>query len=382
MAWNEPGGNGSKDPKDPWGNDQGPPDLDEAFRKFKDKFAGKGGGNGGNRGSKQSPELPEFSTKIIAIVFAIIALLYAATGFYTVDEQEQAVVLRFGKYHDTRGPGLHFNPPLIDRVLQLNITSQRSQRFNETMLTEDENIVDVSLSAQYTISDPEKFLLRVRDPETSLKHAAESALRHVIGSVTLDLILTEGKKQIAIDVQQRLQNYLNDYETGILVTTVNIEDAQPPAEVQAAFDDVIRAKEDEQRVKNEAETYSNGIIPEARGLAKRQIEEATAYKDQVIARAEGEASRFESLLKEYQKAPEVTRQRLYIDAMQNVLNNSSKVLVDVDGGNLMYLPLDKLMKQATNDSANVSNLRFDSSSTPSSNFNRSATGRSSSRESR
>ncbi|NRA41161.1 MAG: FtsH protease activity modulator HflK [Pseudomonadales bacterium] len=378
MAWNEPGGNGSKDPKDPWGNDQGPPDLDEAFRKFKEKFAGKGGGNS----RKPSPDLPKFSGKLIAVALVILAVLYTASGFYTVDEQEQAVVLRFGKYNDTRGPGLHFNPPLIDRVLKLNITSQRSQRFNETMLTEDENIVDVSLSTQYTITDPEKFLLRVRDPETSLKHAAESALRHVIGSVTLDLILTEGKKQISIDVQQRLQNYLDDYQTGILVTTVNIEDAQPPAEVQAAFDDVIRAKEDEQRVKNEAETYSNGIIPEARGLAKRQIEEATAYKDQVIARAEGEANRFEALLTEYQKAPEVTRQRLYIDAMQKVLNNSSKVLVDVDGGNMMYLPLDKILQQRNETGANVSNFRFDSSVPATSSSRGINAGRSSLRESR
>ena len=378
MAWNEPGGNGSKDPKDPWGNDQGPPDLDEAFRKFKEKFAGKGGGNS----RKPSPDLPKFSGKLIAVALVILAVLYTASGFYTVDEQEQAVVLRFGKYNDTRGPGLHFNPPLIDRVLKLNITSQRSQRFNETMLTEDENIVDVSLSTQYTITDPEKFLLRVRDPETSLKHAAESALRHVIGSVTLDLILTEGKKQISIDVQQRLQNYLDDYQTGILVTTVNIEDAQPPAEVQAAFDDVIRAKEDEQRVKNEAETYSNGIIPEARGLAKRQIEEATAYKDQVIARAEGEANRVEALLTEYQKAPEVTRQRLYIDAMQKVLNNSSKVLVDVDGGNMMYLPLDKILQQRNETGANVSNFRFDSSVPATSSSRGINAGRSSLRESR
>ena len=378
MAWNEPGGNGSKDPKDPWGNDQGPPDLDEAFRKFKEKFAGKGGGNS----RKPSPDLPKFSGKLIAVALVILAVLYTASGFYTVDEQEQAVVLRFGKYNDTRGPGLHFNPPLIDRVLKLNITSQRSQRFNETMLTEDENIVDVSLSTQYTITDPEKFLLRVRDPETSLKHAAESALRHVIGSVTLDLIMTEGKKQISIDVQQRLQNYLDDYQTGILVTTVNIEDAQPPAEVQAAFDDVIRAKEDEQRVKNEAETYSNGIIPEARGLAKRQIEEATAYKDQVIARAEGEANRFEALLTEYQKAPEVTRQRLYIDAMQKVLNNSSKVLVDVDGGNMMYLPLDKILQQRNETGANVSNFRFASSVPATSSSRGINAGRSSLRESR
>lgn len=348
MAWNEPGGNGSKDPKepkDPWGNDQGPPDLDEAFRKFKDKFAGKGGSGGNGGGGNQTPQMPAFSGKILGLVIAVIAVLYGAAGFYTVDAQEQAVVLRFGKFHETRGAGLHFNPPLIDAVIKLNTTRQRSQRFKETMLTEDENIVDISLSVQYTIVDPRAFLLDVRDPEGSLKQAAESALRHVIGSVELHYVLTEGKTVIAVDVQTRLQNYLDAYQTGILVTTVNFEDAQPPAEVQAAFDDVIRAKEDEQRVKNEADTYSNGIIPEARGQAARQIEEANAYKEQVVAQAEGEAQRFEKLLTEYEKAPEVTRQRLYIDTMQSVMSKTSKVMVDVDGGNLMYLPLDKLMQQ-------------------------------------
>jgi membrane protease subunit HflK len=383
MAWNEPGGNGSKDPKDPWGNDQGPPDLDEAFRKFKDKFAGKKGSGGNGSGGGNAPQMPAFSGKLIVLALAVVAVLYAASGFYTVDAQEQAVVLRFGKYHETRGAGLHFNPPLIDTVLKLNITKQRSQRFQETMLTEDENIVDISLSAQYTIIDSQSFLLRVRDPETSLKHAAESALRHVIGSAELHQVLTEGRKAISIDVQARLQRYLDLYQTGILVTTVNIEDAQPPAEVQAAFDDVIRAKEDEQRVKNEAETYRNGIVPEARGQASRQIEEASAYKEQVVAEADGEAQMFEKLLAEYEKAPEVTRQRLYIDAMQSVMSKTSKVMVDVDGGNLMYLPLDKLMKQSgAQSSGGSSSSSFGESSRQPMTASRNSNSRSTSRETR
>jgi membrane protease subunit HflK len=383
MAWNEPGGNGSKDPKDPWGNDQGPPDLDEAFRKFKDKFAGKKGSGGNGSGGGNAPQMPAFSGKLIVLALAVVAVLYAASGFYTVDAQEQAVVLRFGKYHETRGAGLHFNPPLIDTVLKLNITKQRSQRFQETMLTEDENIVDISLSAQYTIIDSQSFLLRVRDPETSLKHAAESALRHVIGSAELHQVLTEGRKAISIDVQARLQRYLDLYQTGILVTTVNIEDAQPPAEVQAAFDDVIRAKEDEQRVKNEAETYRNGIVPEARGQASRQIEEASAYKEQVVAEADGEAQRFEKLLAEYEKAPKVTRQRLYIDAMQSVMSKTSKVMVDVDGGNLMYLPLDKLMQQSGDQSSGgSSSSSFGESSRQPMTASRNSNSRSTSRETR
>jgi membrane protease subunit HflK len=327
--------------------------------------------------------MPAFSGKLIVLALAVVAVLYAASGFYTVDAQEQAVVLRFGKYHETRGAGLHFNPPLIDTVLKLNITKQRSQRFQETMLTEDENIVDISLSAQYTIIDSQSFLLRVRDPETSLKHAAESALRHVIGSAELHQVLTEGRKAISIDVQARLQRYLDLYQTGILVTTVNIEDAQPPAEVQAAFDDVIRAKEDEQRVKNEAETYRNGIVPEARGQASRQIEEASAYKEQVVAEADGEAQRFEKLLAEYEKAPEVTRQRLYIDAMQSVMSKTSKVMVDVDGGNLMYLPLDKLMKQSgAQSSGGSSSSSFGENSRQPMTASRNSNSRSTSRETR
>ncbi|MCK5881994.1 MAG: FtsH protease activity modulator HflK [Sinobacterium sp.] len=383
MAWNEPGGNGSKDPKDPWGNNQGPPDLDEAFRKFKDKFSNKNGSGGGDGGG-QTPQMPAFSGKILGVVIAVLAVLYIGTGLYTVDAQEQAVVLRFGKYHETRGAGLHFNPPLIDSVLKLNTTKTRSQRFKETMLTEDENIVDMSISVQYTIIDPKSFLLEVRDPEGSLKHAAESALRHVIGSAELHQVLTEGKAEISIKVKDRLQRYLDVYQTGILVTTVNIEDAQPPEAVQAAFDDVIRAKEDEQRVKNEAETYRNGIIPEARGHATRQIEEASAYKEQVVAQADGEAQRFEKLLTEYEKAPKVTRQRLYIDTLQKVMSNTSKVMVDVDSGNIMYLPLDKLMQQSNNASPDFSGSNFSSSNSRSnqSSSNRSTNSRSSSRESR
>lgn len=358
MAWNEPGdknsGNSNK-PKDPWGNDQGPPDLDEAFKKFKDKFSnGKGGGS--NNGGGSSPDLPSFSPQLLLVAIIVAAVFYAAMGFYTVDDQERAVVLRFGEYHQTRTAGLHFNPPLIDKVIKLNVTKQRSQRIEELMLTEDENIVAISLSTQYTIIDPKKFLLEVRDPEISLKHATESALRHVVGSEKLHHVLTEGRKEISIDVQELIQRYLDNYQTGILLTTVNIEDAQPPKEVQAAFDDVIRAKEDEQRAKNEAETYRNGIIPEARGIAQRQLEEAGAYKQQVTSKAEGEADRFSKLRTEYEKAPKVTRQRLYIDTLQKVMSNSSKVVVDVDGGNLMYLPLDKLMDQSNDAASRASSV--------------------------
>lgn len=362
MAWNEPGGGNQKDP---WGggNDQGPPDLDEAFKKLKQKLDGVlGGGSGG--GHKSSGGF-NFGLLIVALVILVFA--WAAQGIYQVDAKERGVILRFGKFYQTVQPGLHWNPPLIDKVYKVAVTRVRAYQVkNASMLTEDQNIVEVSLSVQYTASDPEKFLLKVRDPELSLAHATESALRHVVGSSEMHQILTEGRAELAIEVQKRLQQYLKDYDTGIDVVKVNIDDTRPPQPVQAAFDDVIKAKEDEERLKNEAEAYRNGIIPEARGYAQRQLEEANGYKQQVEARAEGEASRFSQLVAEYELAPEVTRRRLYLDTMEKVLSGTSKVVVDVEGGNnMMYLPLDQLIKKPqtsdkaedTNSMASERNLR-------------------------
>jgi membrane protease subunit HflK len=352
MAWNEPGGNNDKDP---WGRDQGPPDLDEAFRKFKEKFTGnKGSGNGGNA------DLPDFSMAFVGIALLGVLIIWGLMGIYQVDQQERAVVLRFGKYLETVEAGLHWNPPLIDSVQVVNVTKVRSSAHQGLMLTEDDNIVKVSLSVQYTVFDPKPFLLDVRDAEASLADAAESAMRHVIGSEELHQVLTEGRVKVAIDVKKRLQDYLDLYHTGIIVSTVNIEDAQPPKEVQAAFDDVIRAKEDEARVKNEAETYKNGIVPEARGLAQRQLEEANGYKEQVIASAEGETQRFTQLLVEYTRAPEVTRQRMYLDTLQNVMSQTTKVMVDIDSGNLLYLPLDKLMGGTSSSTERANNFLTES----------------------
>ncbi|RLQ22299.1 FtsH protease activity modulator HflK [Seongchinamella sediminis] len=346
MAWNEPGGGNNKGPNDPWGGgDQGPPDLDEALKKLQEKlggiFGGKSGSGGGGSGG------PAFSAPLLGVLALVALVVWGLMGFYQIDEQERAVVLRFGKYHETVRPGLQWNPPLIDEVIKVNTTKVRAVSFREIMLTQDENIVEVNMSVQYVIDDPDKFVLKVRDPEVSLQHAAQSALRHVVGDTGMDLVLTEGRAKIAADVQSRLQDYLNLYETGIRVSKVNVDDSKPPAQVQAAFDDVIKAREDEERVKNEAQAYANGIVPEARGAAQRQIEEANAYKEQVIANAQGEADRFSKLLAEYRKAPEVTRERLYLDAIQGVYGNTSKVMVDVEGGNnMMYLPLDKLAEQS------------------------------------
>ena len=356
MAWNEPGGGNNK-PKDPWGGgDQGPPDLDEALKKLQAKMGGLFGGGS----SSGSGGTPGFSGAALGVLLVVVLVIWAAFGFYQVDQQERGVVLRFGKYFDTVQPGLHWNPPLIDEVTLLNITKVRSSSFREIMLTQDENIVEVKLSVQYVIDNPEYFILKVRDPERSLQHAAQSALRHVVGGATMDMVLTEGRAQIAIDVQQRLQEYINMYQTGILVSKVTIDESKPPSQVQAAFDDVIKAREDEERLQNEAQAYANGIVPEARGAAQRQIEEASAYKEQVIANAEGEAERFSRLLEEYSKAPEVTRERLYLDAVQTVLSQTNKVMVDVEGGNnVMYLPLDKLDEQSQR-SSSAGQIKMDS----------------------
>lgn len=341
MAWNEPGGNG----QDPWGgrkgNNEGPPDLDEAMKKFQQKINEIfGGGNGGSGNASGGG----FSAAAAGLIFGAALVIYGLFGFYQVNEQERGVVLRFGLYHDTVGPGLHWNPPLVDKVIPVNVTGVRERSTTGTMLTEDLNMINVDLTVQYSIGDARDFALNVRDPESSLKQAADSALRHVVGSTEMHEALTEGRAVISAEVEQRLQQYLDEYTTGIEVQTVNVENTSPPREVQAAFDDVNKAREDEERLKNEAQAYANGIIPEARGKAQRVIEEANAYREQVIARSEGEAERFEQLLVEYSKAPGVTRDRLYLDAIQEVMQNSTKVMIDVDGGNnMMYLPLDKVM---------------------------------------
>ena len=350
MSWNEPGG-GNNRPRDPWGgNDQGPPDLDEALKKLQQRLNGLFGGRGGGAGGSG-----KLSGALLGVILAGAATVWGLLGFYQIDEQERAIVLRFGEYIGTNQPGLQWNPPLIDEVIVVNTTKIRAAQVREVMLTQDENIVEVTMSLQYLIDDPQKFVLEVRDPEISLQHAAQSALRHVVGDSTMDLVLTEGRAALAIDVKDRLQNYLDNYGTGIRLSKVNIDEGKPPSQVQGAFDDVIKAREDEERVKNEAQSYANGIVPEARGRAQRVLEEASAYQEQVMAQAEGEASRFSQLLAEYRKAPEVTRERLYLDAMQDVMSNTNKVLVDVDGGNnVMYLPLDKLARPSGNRAASSS----------------------------
>lgn len=345
MAWNEPGGNGSKDP---WGGgnrgDQGPPDLDEVFRNLQKKFGSLFGGKGGRGGSK----IPSSAGGMgIGLIVALVIVLWGVTGFYKIEEAERGVVLQFGKHVDTTSSGLHWHMPFpIESVEKVNVAERRQVPYKATVLTQDENIIDLQGTLQYQIVDAEKYLFNVKNPETSLNHAIESAFRLTVGQSKMDFIITEGRNQIAFLIKETVQAIVDQYGTGLSIIEVNIQDVSPPQPVRQAFQDVIQAREDKQRLINEAEAYRNEVLPKARGAAARILEEANAYEKEVVARAEGEAERFVKLLKEYNKAPKVTRDRLYIDMMESVLNNSSKVMVDVEGGNnLLYLPLDKLMSR-------------------------------------
>lgn len=351
MAWNEPGGNSNN--QDPWGGGgrkgggggKGPPDLDEALRKLQESLnrifgAAKKGGAGGGGGWVGN------GRNILLLAVALLAAVWLYNAFYVVDEQEQAVVLRFGRYHETVGSGLHLFFPPFDQKFQENVTRERAYSKQGLMLTQDENIVEVPLTVQYRINDLRNFVINADQPELTLEDATDSALRHVVGSSSMDQVLTEGREAIAGQVRERLQRFLDNYQVGITVTQVNIQNASAPEEVQEAFDNVIRAREDEQRERNQAETYANGVIPEARGEAKRLLEEANGYRSVVVDRAEGEANRFRQLLAEYRKAPEVTRQRLYLSSIEEVLKSSSKILMTADKGqnNMLYLPLDKMLE--------------------------------------
>ena len=335
MASNEPGGGRNQDP---WrGRDgRGQPDLDDVIKKLQDRFGGMLGGGGGNDSG---------GFGLLALVLGVILAVWFVAGLYRVEQAEEALVLRFGKYHSTESAGLHWNPWGIDSIMKVDVNQRETMPVRATMLTEDQNIVDIDLQVQYVVTDSRNFFLESSSPIDTLRNSVESALRHVVGGSEMDRVLTDGREAIAVEVHQRLQDYLDRYKTGLMVDKLNIEDAHPPKDVKAAFDDVIKAKEDEERVKNEAEAYANQIVPEARGEAQRMIEEANAYKAEIVERAKGQANRFERLYVEYKMAPEVTRRRMYIDTMENVLSNTSKILVDVEGGNnLMYLPLDKLMQ--------------------------------------
>ena len=347
MAWNEPGG----DNRDPWGNrnDKGPPDLDEVLRKFQNRLGalfGKGGRSsaGGGGGGGGGGKMGAMSGSLIAI---IVALVLAYSSFYTIEAPERGVVLRFGKYQRTSTPGLNFLIPWpVERVIKINVDQNRSHRLaSQAMLTQDENIVEIDLAVQYNVKSAEEFVFEVRDPDATVQQVSESAIREIVGRNDMDFILQEGRQAVATTTLGIMQQILDDYRTGINVTTVNLESAQPPEAVQAAFSDANKAREDKERFINEAEAYSNGIIPRARGDARRFLEEAKAYRVRVVKSAEGESQRFLNLLTEYEKAPKITRDRLYLETVEEVLSSTSKIMIDVEGGNnLVYLPLDAILR--------------------------------------
>ncbi len=354
MAWNEPGG-GNKDPWSGKGGDQGPPDLDEVVKKMQEKLGGlfggrRGGSGGGDSGGGVGIPGPGTSgfKGVAVLVLAGIVVLLGIKSFYTIAPAERGVILRFGAYKEVTQPGPHFLVPFVDQVLKVNVDQISSFRHNALMLTRDENIVDLELTVQSRIQDAADYLFQDQNPDKTIKDATETAVRETIGKSNLDFILTEGRSSVAADIKASTQKMLNEYRTGLEVTSVNTQPAKPPEQVKGAFDDAIKAREDKARLENQAEAYANEVVPRARGAAARQVEDAKAYRDRVVAESEGEASRFLAVLTEYEKAPAVTRQRLYLETVEQVLGNTKNVVMDVQGGNsLIYLPLDRLMQGST-----------------------------------
>jgi len=357
MAWNDPqwGNNGNRN------KNSGPPDLDELWRRINQRLNGMfgnkntGGGSGGDGFS--SGGLPG-GGNLVGLLIGALVVVWVASGFYIIDAGQRGLVLRFGQYVETTEPGPRWHLPWpiesrevvnVDQVRTVEVgyrTSVKSKVLKESlMLTDDENIIDLQFAVQYILKDPKEFLFVNRAPEDSVLQVAETAMREIVGKNKMDFVLYEGRADIAAQAKVLMQLVLDRYKTGISISQVTLQNIQPPEQVQAAFDDAVKAGQDRERLKNEAEAYSNDVVPRARGLASRLKEEAEGYKLSVIANAEGEASRFVQIFTEYQKAPQVTRQRMYLDTMQTVMNNTSKVLVDQKGGNsLLYLPLDKLQQ--------------------------------------
>lgn len=334
MAWNEKGGG------NPWnsGGDQGPPDLDKVVRDLQRKMGRMFGGKGG--GGSESPS----TGAGLGVLIAIAVVVWSLSGVYKVDEAQRGVVTQFGRYHSTTTPGLHWHIPFpIQRVEKVNVGAVERYKHSTRMLTADENIVVVDTVVQYRREDPQSYLFSVRSPEETLGEVSESAIREIVGTSNLDFVLTEGRAEIAQRTKELIQATLDSYGTGLRVTSVNLQDANFPTQVQAAVQDAIKAREDRDRLALEAQKYANDILPRARGNAARQIQDAEAYRARVVNDAQGEANRFEALLNEYEKAPDVIRQRLYLETMESVMGSTNKVLLDTEGsGNLLYLPLDQL----------------------------------------
>ena len=351
MPWNEPGRGGGNG-QDPWkGGGQQPPDLDEVFanvqRRLKKIIGGGDGGGGDSRGTGGGPGVGG----IIALVLVLAGIWTAWNSVHIVDESERGVVLRFGDYTRTLMPGLRFTfPAPVETLTKVNVAQVRSLENRARMLTSDENLIELGFAVQYRVLDPAAFLFEIAQPESTLAEASDSAIREVVGTNQMDFILEQGRGEIATAARDLLQQVLERYDAGIEILSFNLQLVRPPNQVQAAFDDVVRAREDQVRFANEAQAYANQEIPEARGRAARVREQAEGYRDSVIAQAEGEADRFVAVFEEYTKAPEVTRQRLYLQELESLYSNTPKVLLDVNSSNnMLYLPLDRLASGRSGD---------------------------------
>lgn len=406
----QPGKQPASQPSKP----NGPPDLDELWRDFNDRIAGifggnkkpgatgssanrpsnkpsstdipppsqRGNGGGGGNGGFNAPNFnfnnPFGSKASFLIAGAIVFFMWVCSGFFIIQEGQAGVILTFGKYDYTAKPGINWRMPWpIQSEETVNLSGVRSvevgrpvlikatNQKDSSMLTEDENIIDVRFAVQYRLKDPTDYLFNNRDPDAAVIQAAETAVREIVARSKMDTVLYEGREKIGIDLANSIQKILDSYKTGIYVTSVTVQNVQPPEQVQAAFDDAVKAGQDQERLKSEGQAYANDIIPRAKGTAARLIQEAEGYKARVMATAEGDATRFKQVLVEYSKAPQVTRDRMYIDSMREMYNNVTKILVDTNKSNsLLYLPLDKIVAQVSAESAQAANAQVTGSNTP------------------
>jgi len=340
------------------GGGSGPPDLDELWRNFNQKLNGVLGGKGGGGGPSVRPPSMRQIGGGAGMLIVLVLVVWLASGFYTVDEKARGVVFTFGKYSETTSPGLRWRLPFPFQSQEIvNLSSVRTVEVGyrntvktkvlkeSIMLTDDENIIDIQFAVQYTLKDPLDYLFNNKRPDDTVLQAAETAFREVVGASKMDFVLYEGREEVSTKAQKLIQDILDRYKTGIAISRVTMQNAQPPEQVQAAFDDAVKAKQDLERQKNEGQAYFNDVVPKARGAASRLTEEAQGYRQRVLANAEGEASRFKQVLAEYNKAPQVTRDRMYLETVQQIMSSTSKILLDAKGGgNLLYLPLDKIMQ--------------------------------------
>lgn len=384
MAWNQPGNDGQD--RDPWGSGnkggnsggnkggrkRGAYDLDDLFRKLGSKLGGKkGGGNGGDGENKQPSPL---SGKLGVLALAAIVVVWAGSGFYTIKESDRGVVLRFGEFSGVVNPGLNWKPTFIDQVVPVNVETVREQATNGMMLTSDENVIRVEMNVQYRVTDPAQYLFSVTNPDNSLRQALDSAVRGVIGQSAMEQVLTTNRAFIRDVTQKELEATIAPYKMGITLLDVNFQAARPPEDVKAAFDDVISAREEEQKTIREAHAYRNEVLPLAKGNAQKMIEEAEAYKASVVFKAEGEVASFAKMLPEYRAAPEITRERLYIDTMERVLSNTRKVIANDKSNSMLVLPLDQIMRNNGGNAASTPRTDLPPKMTNSGSNNSSANG--------